>query len=52
MTFAELYPTLSSAELQEAEDNFRRYLEIAWEIAHEQEATNAKHAMEDRGREE
>lgn len=49
MTFRDLYPTLSPAELEEAEYRFRRYLEIAWEVANE---AAQNHAVEDRVEEE
>ncbi len=48
-TLTKLYPTLSPAELQEAEHNFRRYLEIAIAVAQEQVEANANQAMEDHG---
>lgn len=33
MDIADLYPNLSSEELKAAEENLKRYFEVAWEIA-------------------
>ena len=32
ISFRDIFPTLTEGELKEAQENLRRYLEIAWEI--------------------
>jgi hypothetical protein len=49
MDIADLYPNLSADELKEAETNFRRYIEVACEIARKAEQ---KHANKNCGKEE
>jgi hypothetical protein len=48
--FAELYPSLSPKELEEATHNFKRYIEVVSDIVREKEEATSKHAIGDRGR--
>jgi hypothetical protein len=45
-SFREVYPTLTEAELEEAQKNLRRYLEIAWEIENEKSSTLPEGAVD------
>jgi hypothetical protein len=46
ISFREIYPTLTEEELKEAQENLRRYLEIAWEIQNEKSSTLPEGAVD------
>lgn len=46
ISFREIYPTLTEGELKEAQDNLRRYLEIAWEIQNEKSSALPEGAVD------
>jgi len=45
-SFHEIYPTLTEGELEEAQKNLRRYLEIVWEMQREQSSSVADGAVD------
>jgi len=49
ISFREIYPTLTERELQEAQENLRRYLEIAWEVQKEQSSPVTEGAVDSCG---
>jgi hypothetical protein len=46
ISFREIYPTLTEGELKEAQENLRRYIEIAWEIQNEKSSTLPEGAVD------
>jgi hypothetical protein len=46
ISFREIYPTLTERELREAQENLRRYLEIAWVIQREQSSPVTEGAVD------